>query len=100
MCYYEDNKETNFRLFKLKFAHIFNDVNDNLFKEIFSLTSVKLADKLINTANKEENQMFINDIKKNEDNIFEQDEFSNFIIRPVYKRLNILDVAKLDYSKI
>ena len=44
--------------------------------------------------------MFINDIKKNEDNIFEQDEFSNFIIRPVYKRLNILDVAKLDYSKI
>ena len=77
MDYYEDNKETNFRLFKLKFAHIFNDVNDNLFKEIFSLTSVKLADKLINTANKEENQMFINDIKKNEDNIFEQDEFSN-----------------------
>ena len=100
MDYYEDNKETNFRLFKLKFAHIFNDVNDNLFKEIFSLTSVKLADKLINTANKEENQMFINDIKKNEDNIFEQDEFSNFIIGPVYKRLNILDVAKLDYSKI
>ena len=100
MDYYEDNKETNFRLFKLKFAHIFNDVNDNLFKEIFSLTSVKLADKLINTANKEENQMFINDFKKNEDNIFEQDEFSNFIIRPVYKRLNILDVAKLDYSKI
>ena len=100
MDYYEDNKETNFRLFKLKFAHIFNDVNDNLFKEIFSLTSVKLADKLINTANKEENQMFINDFKKNEDNIFEQDEFSKFIIRPVYKRLNILDVAKLDYSKI
>ena len=100
MDYYEDNKEKNLRLFKLKFAHIFNDVNDNLFKEIFSLTSVKLADKLINTANKEEHQMFINDIKKNEDNIFEQDEFSNFIIRPVYKRLNILDVAKLDYSKI
>ena len=77
MDYYEHNKEKNLRLFKLKFAHIFNDVNDNLFKEIFSLTSVKLADKLINTANKEEHQMFINDIKKNEDNIFEQDEFSN-----------------------
>ena len=24
--YYEDNKETNLRLFKLKFAHVFNDV--------------------------------------------------------------------------
>ena len=40
MFYYEDNKETNLRLFKLKFAHIFNDVNDNLFKEIFGHTSV------------------------------------------------------------
>ena len=29
MDYYEDNKETNFRLFKSKFAHIFNDVDDN-----------------------------------------------------------------------
>ena len=32
MCDYEDNKETNLRLFKLKFAHTFNDVDDNLFK--------------------------------------------------------------------
>ena len=30
--YYEDNKETNLRLFKLKFAHIFNDIDDNLNK--------------------------------------------------------------------
>ena len=64
MNYYEDNKETNLRLFKLKFAHIFNDVDDNLFKETFGLTFVKLADKLINTTNKEENQMLINNIKK------------------------------------
>ena len=73
MDYYEDNKETNLRLFKLKFAHIFNDVDDNLFKEIFGFTSVKLADKLINTTSKEENQMLINDIEKNKDKIFEQD---------------------------
>ena len=53
MDYYEDNKETNLRLFKLKFAHIFNDVDDDLFKEIFGHTSVKLADKLINTTSKE-----------------------------------------------
>ena len=47
--YYEDNKEANLRLFKLKLAHILNDVEDNLFEEIFGLTSVNLADKLINT---------------------------------------------------
>ena len=64
MCYYEDNKERNLRLFKLTFVHTFNDVDDDLFKEIFGLTSVKLADKLINTTSKEENQMLINDIEK------------------------------------
>ena len=31
MVYYEDNKDTNLRLSKLKFAHIFNDIDDNLF---------------------------------------------------------------------
>ena len=30
--YYEDNKETNLRLFELKLAHVLNDVGGNLFK--------------------------------------------------------------------
>ena len=63
MDHYEDYEKRNLRLFKLKLANIFNDADDNLFKEIFGLTSVKLADKLINTTSKEENQMLINDIK-------------------------------------
>ena len=54
--YYEDNKETNLRLFKLKLAHIFYNVDDNLFEEIFGLTPVELVDKLIITTSKEENQ--------------------------------------------
>ena len=57
--YYEDNKERNLRLFKLKLTHIFNDIDDNLFEEIFGLTSVNLADKLINTTSKEENQILL-----------------------------------------
>ena len=95
MCYYEDNKEANLRLFKLRFANIFNDVDDNLFKEIFGHTSVKLADKLINTTSKEENQMLINDIEKNKDKIFEQDEYSKFVIQPTYKRGDLLDTVKI-----
>ena len=67
MDYYEDNKETNLRLFKLKFAHVFNDVDDNLFKKIFGLTSIKLVDKLINTTSKEEIQMHIDNVKKRRD---------------------------------
>ena len=95
MDYYEDNKETNLRLFKSKFAHIFNDVDDNLFKEIFGHTSVKLADKLINTISKEENQMVINDIEKNKDKIFEQDQYSKFLIQPPHKRGDLLGTVKI-----
>ena len=95
MDYYEDNKEANLRLFKLKSAHIFNDVDDNLFKEIFGLTSVKLADKLINTTSKEENQMLINDIEINRDKIFEQDEFNKFVIKQAHKRGDLLDTVRV-----
>ena len=92
--YYEDNKESNLRLFKLKLAHDLNDVDDNLFEEIFGLTSVNLADKLINTTSKEENQMFVNDIAINRDKIFEQDKNSKFVIYPPYKRAGLLDTVK------
>ena len=64
--YYEDNKEINVRLSKLKFAHIFNDVNHNSFTEIFGLSSVKLVvSKLINTTSKEDNQVLVDFIKTN-----------------------------------
>ena len=51
--YYEDNNEMNLRLFKLKLPHALDDVDDNLFKEIFGLKSVELVDKLINKQAKE-----------------------------------------------
>ena len=57
--YYEDNKDINLRLFKLKFANILNDVDDNLFEKIFDLTSVELVVKLINTTSEEDNQILI-----------------------------------------
>ena len=95
MNYYEDIEETNLRLFKLKFVHVFNDADDNLFKELFGHTSVELVDKLINTTSKEENQMLINNIKENEDKIFEQDEFSKFVIEPAHIRWDLRDAVKV-----
>ena len=99
MQYYEDNKETNLRLFKLKLAHIFND-DDNLFTKIFGLTSVELADKLINTTSKEKNQMLVNDIEINRNKIFEQ-KYSQFVSQPPHKRTDLLDTVKiiLDFNK-
>ena len=93
--YYEDNKETNVRLFKLKLVHILNDVDDNLFKEVFGFTSVKLADILINTTKKEDNKMIIDHIEIKKDKIFEQDEYSQYVIQPAYKRDDLLDTVKV-----
>ena len=99
---YDDNKKINFKIFKLKFAHILNDVDEQLFEEIFGHKYVALADKLLNTTSKEENQIFINDIKKNKDKIYEQDDSSNYIIEPIYKRsdlINAIDVI-LNFNEI
>ena len=93
--YYEDNKKIHFGLCKLKFAHIFNDVDDNLFEKIFGFTSVKLVGKLINVTSREDNQMLINHIEINRDKIFEQDEYDKLVIQPPYKCGDLLDVVKV-----
>ena len=54
-----------------------------------------LIDKLINTTSKEENEMLINDIEKNKDKIFEEDEFSKFVIRQSSKRRDLDDTVKI-----
>ena len=66
MNYCDDNKRLNFKIFKLKSAHISNEVDEQLFENIFGYTYVAIADKLLNTTSKKENQIFINDIKKTE----------------------------------
>ena len=48
----------------------------------------------MNTTSKEENQMLINDIKKNEDKIHEQ-EYSRFVIQPAHKRGDLIDAVKV-----
>ena len=65
--YYEkdfDDKELKFKIFKLRLAHLSNEINEKLFEKIFGHTLIKLADKLINTTNKKENQIIVKDIKK------------------------------------
>ena len=100
MQYYQDNKKTNLRLFKLKLAHIFNDVDDNLFKEIFSFTSVELAGKLINVTSKKDNQMIIDHIEIKRDKIYEQ-VYGQYVIQPPHKRTDLLHTVKVisDFNK-
>ena len=95
MGYYDDDKNLNLKIFKLKFAHISNDIDEKLFEEIFGHTFVTLANKLINTTNKEENRIIISDIKKNMDTLYEHDGFHNYIIQSSSKRIDLIDAAKL-----
>ena len=55
-----------------------NDIDEKLFEKIFGHIFIKLADKLINTTHKEENQIIIKNIEKNKDKLYKKDEFIIF----------------------
>ena len=57
-----DDKKLNFKIFKLKLAHLSNIIDEKLFETIFDHTHIKLEDKLINTINK--NQKTVKLLKK------------------------------------
>ena len=58
-----------------------NETDEKLFEQIFGRTLIKLADKLVNTINKEENQIIVNDVHKNKDKLFKKDEFGDSVIQ-------------------
>ena len=75
-----------------------NVINKKLFKQIFDHTLIKLADKLINTTSKEENQIIVKNIKKNIEKLYEQDEmdsFHNWMIQPNSRRIDLIEAIKL-----
>ena len=58
------DKELEFKIFKLKVVHLSNIIDKKIFKRIFGHTFETLANKLINTTNKEENQIIVKNINK------------------------------------
>ena len=70
-----DDKELKSKYFKIELADMSNEIDKKLFEQIFGHTLIKLADKLINTKNKEENQIIVKKIEKNKDTIFKEDKF-------------------------
>ena len=69
--YFNDygDKKLKFKYFKLKLTHMLNEIDKKLFEQIFGHTLEILANKLINTKNKEENQIIVNNINKNMENV-------------------------------
>ena len=76
-----------------------NEIDKKLFKQIFDHTLIKLADKLINTANKEEeNQIVVKNISNNKEKLYEQDEtdpFHDRVIQPNSRSIDLIDAIKL-----
>ena len=72
-----------------------NIIDKKLFEQMFGHTLIKLADKLINTANKEENQIIIKNISKNNNKLLEMDDFNDWLIQPSDRRINLIDAINL-----
>ena len=72
-----------------------NEIDENLFEKIFDHKFETLANKLINTTNKEENQIIVKNILKNIDKRIEIDEFYGFLIQPSNQRINLRDTIDL-----
>ena len=60
-----DDKQLNFKIFKLRFAHLWNIIDEKFFKQILGHKFETLANQLRNTTEKEENQIIVNNINKN-----------------------------------
>ena len=67
-----DDKELKSKYFKIELADMSNEIDKKLFEQIFGHTLIKLADKLINTTNKEENQIIVKNIEKNKEKLLEE----------------------------
>ena len=78
-----DDKELNSKIFKLEFAQLLKIFDKKFFKQIFGDTLETLANKLLNTTNKKENQVTVKNINKNRNKLYEMDPFNNdWVIQP------------------
>ena len=67
-----------------------NEIDKKLFEQIFGHTLIKLADKLINTTDKKENQIIVKNINANKKKVNEQEKTTpyDWVIQPNYRRIN------------
>ena len=70
-----NDKKLKFNIFKLKLAYLSNEIDEDLFEQIFDHKFETLANKLINTINIKENQIIVRNTEKNKNKIFEKDKY-------------------------
>ena len=90
--------ELKFNTFKLKLADLSNIIDKKIFKQIFGHTFETLANKLINTTNKEENLIIVNNINENKEKLYKEYEMSglfDYVIQPSDRRNNLIEAIDL-----
>ena len=90
-----DDKELKSKYFKIELADMSNDIDEKLFEQIFGHTLIKLADKLINTTNKKENQIIVKNINENKEKLYKQDDYYNFVIQPSDRIITLIDAIRI-----
>ena len=66
-------------------------IDKKVFEQIFGHTLETLANKLISTTNKGENQIIVNNINKNKDKLYEQDDFGDWVIQTSDRCIDLKD---------
>ena len=89
------DKELKSKYFKIELADMSNEIDKKLFEQIFGHTLETLTNKLINTTNKEENQIILNNIHKNKGKLYKQDDFGDWVIQPSDLRIDLNDAIEL-----
>ena len=75
-----------------------NIIDKKIFKEIFGHTFETLANKLINTTNKEENLIIVNNINENKEKLYKEYEVSglfDYVIQPSNRGNNLIEAIDL-----
>ena len=90
--YYNSNKDLNYKIFKAKAAGLVSKINKEIFKKLYGCNFIALAEKLINTVDKEENQTIVNGIKNNKNKIYRKYKFDEVVVK---HRGKLIDAVKI-----
>ena len=60
---------------------MWNEIDKKLFEQIFGHTRETLTNKLVNTTSKEENKIIVENIDKNKDKLYEQNDFRDWVFQ-------------------
>ena len=95
---YFGDKELKFKYFKIEPAGMLKITDKKLFETIFGYTLEVSASKLINTTNKKENQIIVENTDKNKDKLYKECETSygyHYVIQSSDRRIDLKDAIDL-----